>query len=97
MRVPGVVVSPGQLERCAGLIPYSFYCHWVRLLQVLARYIARRGKALQGLNVLELGSGTGLVGLVAGFCGARVYITDQACARLFFLSNALRFITVYNP
>ncbi|KAH8989339.1 putative methyltransferase-domain-containing protein [Lactarius hatsudake] len=45
---------------------------------VLACYIARRGKALQGLNVLELGSGTGLVGLVAGYFGARVYITDQA-------------------
>jgi predicted nicotinamide N-methyase len=67
----------------------------VRLLQVLARYISRRGKALQGLNVLELGSGTGLVGLVAGFCGARVYITDQACARL-SLSKVLRFITVSN-
>lgn len=59
-----------------------YYRHWVRLLQVLARYIARRGKALQGLNVLELGSGTGLVGLVAGYFGARVYITDQACAPL---------------
>ncbi|KAF8269714.1 putative methyltransferase-domain-containing protein [Lactarius quietus] len=45
--------------------------------EVLARYISRRGKALQGLNVLELGSGTGLVGLVAGYFGARVYITDQ--------------------
>jgi len=55
-----------------------YYRHWVRLLQVLARYVARRGKALQGLNVLELGSGTGLVGLVAGYFGARVYITDQA-------------------
>jgi predicted nicotinamide N-methyase len=59
-----------------------YYRHWVRLLQVLARYIARRGKALQGLNVLELGSGTGLVGLVAGYFGAQVYITDQACAPL---------------
>jgi len=46
--------------------------------QVLASYIARRGSALEGLNVLELGSGTGLVGLVAGHLGARVCITDQA-------------------
>jgi len=45
--------------------------------EVLASYIARRGAALQGLNVLELGSGTGLVGLVAGCLGARVCITDQ--------------------
>ena len=47
-------------------------------LQVLANYIAYRGFALQGMNVLELGSGTGLVGLVAGHLGARVCITDQA-------------------
>ncbi|KAI9510989.1 putative methyltransferase-domain-containing protein [Russula earlei] len=46
--------------------------------EVLASYIARRGFALQGLNVLELGSGTGLVGLVAGYHGAHVCITDQA-------------------
>jgi len=57
----------------------------VRHLQVLAGYIARRGPALQGLNVLELGSGTGLVGLVAGCLGARVCITDQAC--VIFLSS----------
>ncbi|KAH9987919.1 putative methyltransferase-domain-containing protein [Russula compacta] len=46
--------------------------------EVLASYIARRGFALHELNVLELGSGTGLVGLVAGYLGARVCITDQA-------------------
>jgi len=50
----------------------------VRHLQVLACYIARRGLALQGTNVLELGSGTGLVGLVAGYLGAHVCVTDQA-------------------
>jgi len=33
---------------------------------------------LQGNNILELGSGTGLVGLVAGMLGAHVWITDQA-------------------
>jgi len=53
------------------------HCPNVRYLQVLASYIARRGLDLQGLNVLELGSGTGLVGLVAGHLGARVCITDQ--------------------
>lgn len=51
--------------------------------QVLASYIARRGFALHQLNVLELGSGTGLVGLVAGYLGARVCITDQAYVTLF--------------
>jgi len=47
--------------------------------EVLSRYIARRGPdALRGKTVLELGSGTGLVGLVAGKLGAEVWITDQA-------------------
>lgn len=32
---------------------------------------------LSGKTVIELGSGTGLVGLVAGLLGARVWITDQ--------------------
>ncbi|KAI0723442.1 putative methyltransferase-domain-containing protein [Earliella scabrosa] len=45
--------------------------------EVLANYIVHRG-SLEGRNVLELGSGTGLVGLVAGVLGARVWITDQA-------------------
>jgi hypothetical protein len=53
------------------------FCPNVRHLQVLASYIARRGLALRGLHVLELGSGTGLVGLIAGHLGARVCITDQ--------------------
>ncbi|CCL99165.1 uncharacterized protein FIBRA_01180 [Fibroporia radiculosa] len=44
--------------------------------EVLSQYIARRG-SLQGKTVLELGSGTGLVGLVAGILGASVWITDQ--------------------
>lgn len=47
------------------------------MFQVLSAYIARRG-SLKGRNVLELGSGTGLVGLVSGELGARVWITDQA-------------------
>jgi len=45
--------------------------------EVLSAYIARRG-SLKGKKVLELGSGTGLVGLVAGALGATVCITDQA-------------------
>ncbi|PIL36720.1 hypothetical protein GSI_00409 [Ganoderma sinense ZZ0214-1] len=45
--------------------------------EVLSSYITRKG-SLKGKTVLELGSGTGLVGLVAGHLGARVWITDQA-------------------
>ncbi|QRV76637.1 phospholipase [Ceratobasidium sp. AG-Ba] len=45
--------------------------------EVLSRYIARKG-SLEGRKVIELGSGTGLVGLVAGYLGAQeVVITDQ--------------------
>ncbi|EIM88167.1 uncharacterized protein STEHIDRAFT_95156 [Stereum hirsutum FP-91666 SS1] len=59
--------------------------------EVLARHIARRAdpssdgasfgstkSPLANINVLELGSGTGLVGLVAALLGAKhVWITDQ--------------------
>ncbi|KAH9853831.1 putative methyltransferase-domain-containing protein [Lenzites betulinus] len=45
--------------------------------EVLSSYIARQ-VSLRDKRVLELGSGTGLVGLVAGKLGARVCITDQA-------------------
>ncbi|KAI0052555.1 S-adenosyl-L-methionine-dependent methyltransferase [Auriscalpium vulgare] len=47
--------------------------------EVLARYLARhRGPpSLAGARVLELGSGTGLVGLIAARLGAHVWITDQ--------------------
>jgi predicted nicotinamide N-methyase len=45
--------------------------------EVLSRYLIRRGR-FNGKVILELGSGTGLVGLVAGLLGAQVYITDQS-------------------
>ncbi|KAJ7873281.1 putative methyltransferase-domain-containing protein [Mycena olivaceomarginata] len=47
--------------------------------EVLSQYIVQRGpQSLRGKNVLELGSGTGLVGLVAAMLGGTVYLTDQA-------------------
>lgn len=47
--------------------------------EVLSNYIAFRGIGyLQGKNIVEVGSGTGLVGLVAGALGGTVWITDQA-------------------
>jgi len=46
--------------------------------EVLSRYIVRRGRDYwKGKRVLELGSGTGLVGLVAGYLGAHAVLTDQ--------------------
>ncbi|KZW03902.1 hypothetical protein EXIGLDRAFT_715937 [Exidia glandulosa HHB12029] len=47
--------------------------------EVLSRYlISTRSHTLRGKRVVELGSGTGLVGLIAGFLGADVAVTDQA-------------------
>ncbi|KAG1715978.1 hypothetical protein ID866_1202 [Astraeus odoratus] len=47
--------------------------------EVLSNYIALRGERYcRGRTVLELGSGTGLVGLVAAALGGHVWITDQA-------------------
>ncbi|KAJ7507453.1 putative methyltransferase-domain-containing protein [Mycena galericulata] len=47
--------------------------------EVLAHYLVKQGPtALQGKNVLELGAGTGLVGLIAAILGGTVYLTDQA-------------------
>jgi len=46
---------------------------------VLSSYLLnRRSTSIRGKYVVELGSGTGLVGLVAGRIGARTWITDQA-------------------
>ncbi|KAF7978323.1 hypothetical protein HWV62_941 [Athelia sp. TMB] len=47
--------------------------------QVLAKYLVDLGPSVvQGKKILEVGSGTGLVGLVAAALGARqVWITDQ--------------------
>jgi len=40
--------------------------------------LALRGReSLSGKTILELGSGTGLVGLVAGALGGKAWITDQ--------------------
>lgn len=44
----------------------------------MSNYITRRGKDyIKDRIILELGSGTGLVGIVAGTLGGRVWITDQ--------------------
>ncbi|KAK1228887.1 Protein-lysine N-methyltransferase efm6 [Marasmius sp. AFHP31] len=64
----GVDASPG----CGGVV-------WPAG-QILSNYLFRKGSAyLEGKNVLELGSGTGLVGLVAAMLDpSHVWITDQA-------------------
>lgn len=58
---------------------------------VLARAAARRPQALAGRSVLELGCGTGLVGLVAASLGADVLQTDHEPAALMLAKeNACR-------
>jgi len=47
--------------------------------QILASYLVQKGTDyVKNRNILELGSGTGLVGLVTGKLGGDVCITDQA-------------------
>jgi predicted nicotinamide N-methyase len=48
---------------------------------VLSKYLEKKYAAdlqMKGVNVIELGSGTGCVGLVAAALGARVILTDQS-------------------
>ncbi|CAE6457837.1 unnamed protein product [Rhizoctonia solani] len=69
-----LVVDAGPGQRCGGIA-------WPAG-EVLSRYLASRG-SLTGQRVIELGSGTGLVGLVAGLLGAEeVVITDQESEQL---------------
>lgn len=88
-----VDASPG----CGGIAwPAGEVCDFVRILeqpphamQVLSNYITFRGiEYLNKKKIVELGSGTGLVGLVAGALGGTVWITDQAfvtvCPRAYF-------------
>lgn len=67
--------------------------------QVLARYlVTTKAAALANATVIELGSGTGLVGLLAAHLGARVWLTDQAfvlCQRTETRSLMLKFCSIY--
>ncbi|KAK0206220.1 putative methyltransferase-domain-containing protein [Desarmillaria ectypa] len=59
--------------------------------QVLSNYLVRRDRSfLQDKTVLELGSGTGLVGIVAAKLGANVWVTDQAPLLDIMRQNVLR-------
>jgi predicted nicotinamide N-methyase len=59
-------------------------------MQVLSNYIAFRGAGyLEGKKIVELGSGTGLVGLVAGALGGTVWITDQAFVQVLSIASTV--------
>jgi predicted nicotinamide N-methyase len=66
------VAHPGELER--DLCPY-FGVIWPAA-RALTEALARRGSALAGVRVLELGCGLALPALVAAKLGARVTATD---------------------
>jgi methyltransferase-like protein 23 len=61
-------------------LPYGFAL-WPSAI-ALAHEIAARAGAARGRSVLELGSGTGLPGIVATSLGARVVQTDKQSAAL---------------
>ncbi|XP_051913727.1 protein N-lysine methyltransferase METTL21A [Hippocampus zosterae] len=57
---------------------------------VLCMYLELGHVDLKGKVSIELGAGTGLVGIVAALLGAKVTITDRRCA-LDFLSNNVKY------
>ncbi|XP_053452671.1 protein N-lysine methyltransferase METTL21A isoform X1 [Nycticebus coucang] len=54
---------------------------------VLSTYLEMGGVELRGCSAVELGAGTGLVGIVAALLGAHVTITDRKVALEFLKSN----------
>ncbi|XP_037705478.1 protein N-lysine methyltransferase METTL21A isoform X2 [Choloepus didactylus] len=54
---------------------------------VLSMYLETGAVELRGCSAVELGAGTGLVGIVAALLGARVTITDRKVALEFLKSN----------
>ncbi|XP_051479063.1 protein N-lysine methyltransferase METTL21A isoform X2 [Apus apus] len=57
------------------------------LAVVLCTFLESGGIDLRDRSVIELGAGTGLLGIVATLLGARVTITDRAVALEFLESN----------
>uniref|UniRef100_M3XVK7 Protein N-lysine methyltransferase METTL21A n=1 Tax=Mustela putorius furo TaxID=9669 RepID=M3XVK7_MUSPF len=54
---------------------------------LLCTYLEMGARELRGCSAVELGAGTGLVGIVAALLGAPVTITDRKVALEFFKSN----------
>ncbi|KAF8303092.1 hypothetical protein DL93DRAFT_2067017 [Clavulina sp. PMI_390] len=70
-------ISPNLLiSLCVDALPGCGGLAWPAG-EVLATYLAHKYPSLEGQSILELGAGTGLVGLAAGKLGAKVLITDQ--------------------
>jgi hypothetical protein len=61
---------------------------------VLAKYLEKRYgvSGLNGKRVIDIGSGTGVVGVVAAHLGATVILSDQTCVKDLLQSNIDRYL-----
>ncbi|XP_060112884.1 protein N-lysine methyltransferase METTL21A [Heteronotia binoei] len=91
----------GKLHKPSSV--YSFANHTIQIQQnwkqlgvaavvwdaavVLCMYLEMGDVNLRGRSVIELGAGTGLLGIVAALLGAQVTITDREAALAFLKSN----------
>nr|XP_033801002.1 protein N-lysine methyltransferase METTL21A isoform X2 [Geotrypetes seraphini] len=92
-------VAQGLQKFHQSLASFSFASHSIHIKQnwkqlgvaavavVLCTYLEMGAVNLQGRSVIELGAGTGLVGIVAALLGAHVTITDRQVALEFLESN----------
>ncbi|XP_075464633.1 protein N-lysine methyltransferase METTL21A [Ascaphus truei] len=94
---------PGLKRFHDSLATYNFASHTIRIRQdwkqlgvaavvwdaavVLCMYLEAGGIDLRERSVIELGAGTGLVGIVAALLGANVTITDREVALEFLKAN----------
>lgn len=62
---------PRYTRQCTGAILWDNAWLMLRHVEGLGR------KAMQGKSVVDLGCGTGLVGLCTGILGARCFLTDM--------------------
>uniref|UniRef100_U3JN18 Protein N-lysine methyltransferase METTL21A n=2 Tax=Ficedula albicollis TaxID=59894 RepID=U3JN18_FICAL len=83
---PGTAFKPPKEKPAAGTAGSTPVTSSHRAV-VLCAYLEMGGIDLRDRSVIELGAGTGLLGIVVTLLGARVTITDRAAALEFLESN----------